>query len=357
MIGLLSSGAVAQVIAPATNPPATASPANATPAPAAGAARAGGPGALFPFNLTPAEAAPSEPPDKKQFSPALAIMYAQGISNHMAGNFRLDPKEDLDLPLFIQTFSNYIAGVPTSTNMAELSQILHRYEAYQSNRIMEEISKLTALGPTNKVKGEKFMDGIAQMPGVAKLASGVVYKVIKDGDGDKPLGSDVATLSFRITDADGAEVWKIEHTPVLVSNPLLPIGIREVLLMMKAGSHWTIYLPYQQAYGEKPGIADLKHGFKVGPFSALVFDMEVEKVLHQPAGPMLRPPGMSAAPTPAPAPVSPQVTSSSIVMVPSAEGMARGEKPRVMTDAEVEAAKLEAAKNARTNFLGPPAPK
>jgi len=357
---MLPFGAVAQVTTPATNLPVV------------------GPPAI----LAPAEAKPPERPDKKQFSHALGIYYAQGVTNDMVrGKAGLDPKTDLDLGVFIETFSNVVVGVPMGTNMEELRQILKAENDYQTNRIAQEIEKLKTTGPENKVKGEKFMEEIAKTPGVTKLASGVVYKVIKDGDGDKPLSVDVGTLSFRASTVDGKEVWKIEHTPVLVNHQLLPTGMKEALLMMKAGSHWTLYLPYTQAYGEQPGIADPKHGFMVGPCSALILDVELESVQHRPSPPpMQMPPGMqppamaptapppmpprasappSGATAPAPVPAaSLPVTSSSIVRVPSAVEMERGEKPRVLTDAEIEAAKAEAAaeaaKQAQTNS---PAPK
>jgi hypothetical protein len=157
---------------------------------------------------------------------------------------------------------------------------------------------------------------------------------------------------------------------------------------MKAGSHWMVYLPYPQAYGEKPGIADPKHGWKVGPYSALIFDIELETVQKKPGlAPTRLPPGINslppginplpprattpaaaapvpaaAAPVPAaaaPVPaaaapplpvgmVSVPVTSSGIVRVPSAEEIQKGDKPRIMTDAEIEA-----AKNGMTNATAP----
>jgi hypothetical protein len=52
--------------------------------------------------------------------------------------------------------------------------------------------------------------------------------------------------------------------------------------------------------------------------------------------------------------VPPPVTSSSIVRVPSAEEMQKGEKPRVMSDAEIEAAKKATQTNAtQTNAPSP----
>jgi FKBP-type peptidyl-prolyl cis-trans isomerase len=341
VIGLLSCGAAAQDRTPATNPPGATAPSNAAPAPAK----------------------PAEKPEKKDYSHALGIMYAQGVTNDMVQKrFGLDPKADLDLGVFFEAFSNVVVGTPMSTNMVELRKILLQDDAYQKERILAEEEKLKATGPENKVKGEKFMDDIAKAPGVTKLASGVVYKVIKDGDGDKPLSTDVATLDFRVSQVDGTEVWKIEHTPVLVSHPLLPPGMKEALPMMKAGSHWTLYLPYTQAYGEQSGIPDPKHGFKVGPCSALIIDVEMEpgSIQHPPGPPPTRlPPGLmpggapppppAATATPPAAAATPAVTSSSIVRVPSAEEAARGEQPRVLTDAEIEAEKAKAAQRDATN--------
>ena len=148
------------------------------------------------------------------------------------------------------------------------------------------------MGPENKAKGEKFMDDIDKTPGVTKLASGLVYKVIKEGEGVKPAATDMATVSFHATLVDGTEVWKMEHASIPVTHQLIPPGVTEALTLMKAGSHWTVYLPYPPAYGEKPGISDPRHGYKVGPFSALNFDLELESVQPRPAPPAGPPPGM-----------------------------------------------------------------
>jgi FKBP-type peptidyl-prolyl cis-trans isomerase len=336
LTGLLSFGAAAQVGPPASNRPAAA---------------AAVPGITFPAVAAPATNAPAEKPDKGQFSHALGVYYGQLVTNDMVvRKAGLDPHADLDLGKFFEAFSNEVVGVPMSTNMEELRKILAQEDAYQKQRIDEEVKKLTATGPENKVKGEKFMDDIAKQPGMIKLASGVVYKVIKDGDGEKPASTDAATVSFQAKKIDGTEVWKIEHQGIPVTHQLIPPGLTEAMTLMKAGSHWTVYLPYIQAYGEKPAIADPIHGYKVGPESALIFDVELEAVQKRPPLPPTRmPPGMMppAAPTaPTPGAAAPSrgataspVVTSGIVRVPSAEEMEKGDKPRVMTDAEIEALK------------------
>jgi FKBP-type peptidyl-prolyl cis-trans isomerase len=346
--GLLSFGAAAQVNRPATNTPPVAGP----PAPPA----------------ISAEVKPAEPPDKKELSHALGIYYSQGVTNNMINTMGLDLKNDVDLAVFLEAFSNVVASVPMEMNIEELRKVLRQQDAYHKDKLDAETRKVTATGPENKAKGDKFMEDMAATTNIVKLASGVLYKVIKDGDGIKPRSVDVATLSFRATLIDNTEVWKIEKLPVKVSDPLLPAGVKEVLTMMKAGSHWMVYLPYPQAYGDKPGIPDAKRGFRVGPYSALIFDLEVESVQPMPGSPMM-PPGMMppAGMTPPPAApptgavptitsLPPPVTTSAIVRVPSAAETERGEKPRYVTDAEIEAAKAEAAKKAMTNAPGQNSP-
>ena len=342
MAGLLSLEATAQDKAPATNAPA----------------------AVPPTNAAPAAAKPAEAPEKGQLSYALGMFYAQGITNDMMRGktvYGLEPKVDLEISKFVEAFSNMVSGVPTTMAIADVTKIMQQQDAYHKEKIQEEIKKLTALGPENKTKGESYLEMIGSQSGVTKLSSGVVYKVIKEGEGDKPATSDRATVSWQATLIDGTEVWKIDHQLApLTPIPQIPPGVTEAMNLMKPGSHWTIYLPPSQAFGDRPSIPDPIHGYKVGPESALIFDLTLESVQHppaQPAGlPQGMPPGMrSGGPMMMPpnTVVAPPVTSSSIVRVPSAEDMAKGEKPRVLTDAEIEAAKADAAKAAQTNTPTP----
>jgi FKBP-type peptidyl-prolyl cis-trans isomerase len=337
--GLLSFGGMAQAQPVATNLPA---PQPGNP-----------PAAVSAASAAPAEAVSVEAPDKGQFSHALGIYYSQGLTNDMINKMGLDIKGELDMGQFMEAFSNVVGGSAMTINIEDLKKILRQHDSYHTNQINIMTNKLIATGPENKVKSEKFMDDIAKTPGVTKLPSGVVYKVIKDGEGVKPNAGDAAVMTFHVTRMDGTEVWKVEHIGAQISNQLLPPGIREVLPMMKGGSHWTVYLPYAAAFGDKPGIPNAKEGFLVGPFSAVVFDLEVESVQPRPTSmPGMAPPraGMppTTAPTAATTPTSP--TTSHILRVPSGPEMEKGEKPHEMTDAEVEAEKkAEAARQALTN--------
>jgi len=368
MAGLVSFGAMAQ--APAT--PAT----NAAP------------GSNVTMQLAPANQpapstnAPAVAPDKGDLSDAMGAYYGNYMVNHLI--LGLEPKDDLDMGRFFAAYSNVMVGAATALTSAEASKILMQQQTYEREQLPALTNKLMAMGPENKAQGEKFMEEMAGKSNVVKLADGVIYTVVKQGDGATPTSNDTVMLSFRATLVDGKEVWKVAHAPGPVSHPLIPPGITEALTQMKAGSHWLVYLPYTEAYGEKPGLADPRRGFKVGPYSALIFDLELESIQpkpvsppgmgagQRPGGPMTMPPNTAVTPPGASAPVTRPainssnahveqvgqnphephvtmpVTSSSIVRVPSAEEMEKGEQPRVLTDAEVEAAKKAAQTNAPT---------
>jgi len=348
MAGLVSFGAMAQ-------PPAT--PATnrimSLPSPSVGTSKA-----------ATTNAPPVQAPEKGQLSYAVAVYYANYMRNDLMSKLGLDPKADLDMGQFIAAYSNALAGSPMTMTAPDAIKVLQQQQAYEKEQAPEETKKLVAAGPENKVKGEKFMEDMAGKPGVTRLADGVIYTVTKEGSGVKPGTNDQATVTFRGTLIDGTEFLKVEHASIPVTHRLIPPGVTEALTLMKAGSHWMVYLPYSQGYGETPAIPDARHGFKVGPFSALIFDLELESVQARPATPLTPPPAMggsqgmrSAGPMTMPANtmVMPPVTSSSIVRVPSAEEMQKGDKPRVLTDEEVEAAKKAAQTNApQTNA---PAPK
>jgi len=50
-------------------------------------------------------------------------------------------------------------------------------------------------------------------------------------------------------------------------------GWTEALQLMPTGSKWRLHIPYQLAYGERGA------GGAIGPYSALVFDVELLEIL------------------------------------------------------------------------------
>jgi FKBP-type peptidyl-prolyl cis-trans isomerase FklB len=122
----------------------------------------------------------------------------------------------------------------------------------------------------NKKKGEVFLAENKTKEGVVVLPSGVQYKILKAGNGKKPIDSDVVQVYYRGTLLDGSEFDATEPgQPADLKASSLIAGWKEALRLMPAGSKWQIFVPSQLAYGER-GV-----GSDIGPNETLVFEVEL----------------------------------------------------------------------------------
>lgn len=131
----------------------------------------------------------------------------------------------------------------------------------------------------NKEAGEKFLAQKKGEEGVKELANGVLYKVIKEGNGPIPTTADKCLVCYEGKLVDGKvfdstyDRLKGEPTEIEVEH-MIP-GWIEALTHMPQGSVWELYIPYDQAYG-----AD-ERGNDIKPFSALIFKLELKEVKKQ----------------------------------------------------------------------------
>lgn len=150
----------------------------------------------------------------------------------------------------------------------------------QANKVaqtkMQELkteSMMKTYGP-NKEKGEKFLAENAKKPGVKTLASGVQYRVIKEGNGPIPSDTSVVTVNYEGRTIEG-EVFdstqKRGKEPAKFACNQVIKGWTDALLHMPAGSVWEVYIPQELAYGERnQGV--------IKPFSVLIFKIELLSV-------------------------------------------------------------------------------
>lgn len=126
--------------------------------------------------------------------------------------------------------------------------------------------------------GQKFLEENKAKEGVVALPDGLQYKVIKEGNGPKPTANDMVKVHYHGTLIDGtvfdSSVERGEPATFNVSGVIK--GWTEALQLMPVGSKWTVYVPYDLAYGSQD------RG-KIAPFSTLVFDVELISI-ETPAG-------------------------------------------------------------------------
>lgn len=125
-------------------------------------------------------------------------------------------------------------------------------------------------GP-NRTAGEKFLEENKTKAGVNVTESGLQYKVLTQGTGEKPTATQKVKVNYEGKLIDGtvfdSSYKRGEPTSFRVNQVIS--GWTEALQMMPVGSKWELYIPYQLAYGDRDTGGEIK------PYSALIFTVEL----------------------------------------------------------------------------------
>jgi FKBP-type peptidyl-prolyl cis-trans isomerase len=125
-----------------------------------------------------------------------------------------------------------------------------------------------------------FLAANAQKPGVRVTASGLQYRVIHAGYGQRPHGTDLVTVNYKGTLINGKVFDATEPglPAQFTVNKLIP-GWTEALQLMREGDEWEIVIPSSLAYGARGA------GGAIPPNQALVFDLTLISVKPPPEPP------------------------------------------------------------------------
>jgi FKBP-type peptidyl-prolyl cis-trans isomerase len=123
----------------------------------------------------------------------------------------------------------------------------------------------------NTEKGEAFLAENAKKEGVKVTASGLQYKVLKEGNGKSPKATDNVQVHYKGTLLDGTEFdssIKRGEPAEFPLNRVIP-GWTEGVQLMKVGDKFQFTIPSALAYGEQGA------GGAIGPNSTLIFEVEL----------------------------------------------------------------------------------
>ncbi len=123
----------------------------------------------------------------------------------------------------------------------------------------------------NQEEGSKFLSENAQQEGVVTLPSGLQYKVVEAGDGDKPGPTDVVQVHYEGRLIDGSVFDSSMERGVPAEFPVNRViaGWTEALQLMAVGSEWELYIPSELAYGPQGA------GGVIGPNATLIFKVKL----------------------------------------------------------------------------------
>lgn len=121
-----------------------------------------------------------------------------------------------------------------------------------------------------KKASEDYIANKATEKGVTKLPGGTLYKVITKGEGAIPELSNTVQVIYEGHLADGTMFDSSDGQPVDIPLAQLIPSWQEALTQMPEGSEWELYVPYDQAYGDRDlGV--------IKPYSALQFNIKLIK--------------------------------------------------------------------------------
>ena len=187
----------------------------------------------------------------------------KGISQQLFGNDSITLDKN-----------NFLAGFFAAIKANYDKDMLTEASAYAT--IHEEAIKAKALEEKfadNKAAGEKFLEENKTKEGVQTTASGLQYKVIKEGKGAIPTDSSTVKVNYKGTLIDGTEFdssYKRNAPATFRANQVIK-GWTEALTLMPVGSKWELYIPQELAYGAR-------NAGQIKPFSTLIFEVELVSI-------------------------------------------------------------------------------
>lgn len=160
----------------------------------------------------------------------------------------------------------YEGGVPKLTT--EQAQAIR--EEFIAKRRAAAEAEATAVSAKNAAEGEAFLAENLTKEGVQVTDSGLQYKVIRMGDGEKPSADDVVEVHYRGTLLDGTEFDSSYSRNESISFELDRViaGWTEGLQLMPVGSKFMLYVKPELGYGTGGG-------GPIPPNSTLVFEVEL----------------------------------------------------------------------------------
>ncbi len=221
--------------------------------------------------------AANDPTNAKMKAYAAGLQIADQVMNQMLPQANKQITDNRDSAFVNQ--AEFLRGfLEATTNSGSVTsdsamKVAERQMEYYHDQLMEK-----KYGE-NRIAGEKFLAENAKKDSVVTLPSGLQYKIIKAGTGEKPGENSKVEVNYEGRLIDGTvfdSSYKRNKPQEFSVNGVVP-GFSEALKLMPAGSTWEIYIPQELAYGARE-----TRNSPIKPFSTLIFKVELISVKAAP---------------------------------------------------------------------------
>lgn len=216
---------------------------------------------LLPSLAVAAQDAPELKTDKDKFSYALGMNFGENLRKQGL---------ELDSTVFAKAFAESFNGGKTAMTDQEMQTLL--MAASQEIR-KKQAAQQAEKGEAAQKEGEAFLVANKTKEGVVTLPSGLQYKILKAGSGEKATLDDTVVCNYKGTLVNGTEFDASEKHGGPATFPVKGViaGWTEALQLMPVGSKWQLFVPSNLAYGPQgPG--------DIGPNATLIFEVELVSI-------------------------------------------------------------------------------
>lgn len=176
----------------------------------------------------------------------------------------------LDTAIIMAGVIDYLNKNNPQIDTATISNLINEFQKnptkFSSKTYDEDLKKVVE-------DSKKFLEQKAADSKVTKTESGLLYEVIKEGNGPKPKATDMVTVNYIGKLPDGTIFDQSpEGNPITFPLNGVIKGWTEGLQLMSVGSKYKFYIPSELAYGNSA------QGEHIKPGHALEFEVELIKI-------------------------------------------------------------------------------
>ena len=190
--------------------------------------------------------------------------YTVGVQ--MGQTLKRDAKE-VDVDLVARAIKDVMAGKKLLLSQEDMQKTMESFQQKQQQ-------KQASMGDKNEQVGAEYLTANKKKDGVVETASGLQYKVIKAGSGDKAKATDTVVVHYKGTLINGTEFdssYKRNEPTSFRVNQVIQ-GWQEALQLMSPGAKYQLAIPGKLAYGPRGA------GGQIGPNETLLFDVELLEI-------------------------------------------------------------------------------
>lgn len=173
--------------------------------------------------------------------------------------------DGFDINEFTRSIGDVLEGRTTEMTAREAQEMLNDYF---TGKAAEDAQKAIA-------EGKVFLTNNGQREGVTTTKSGLQYEVLQEGAGRSPKATDRVRCHYegRLISGEVFDSSYRRNEPADFGLNQVIAGWTEGVQLMKEGAKYRFFIPYLLGYGEQGA------GSSIPPYSTLIFDVELIKVL------------------------------------------------------------------------------